>query len=246
MSDTDTAGAASRLRLALSAPDASTRLQAALTAGTRPADAYARVLVGQCRVEPDFFVRDMLTWALTRHDRDTVVELLLPELDSPIAQARSQALHTLSKVGDPRAFPAITVALLADADDVVARNAWRTASGLAPDDDRRGALAVILATQLGRGDRDLRLSLTQSFQRLGEPSRPALDAVSTDARPDVRTHALATAHLLADPEADFDAALREAYGTASPVADADLDVAAAEADTTSDADADADADTTSD
>ncbi|MBF4571669.1 HEAT repeat domain-containing protein [Herbiconiux sp. VKM Ac-1786] len=214
MSDTDTTGAASRLRLALSAPDASSRLQAALTAGTRPADAYARVLVGQCRVEPDFFVRDMLTWALTRHDRDTVVELLLPELDSPIAQARSQALHTLSKVGDPRAFPAITVALLTDADDIVARNAWRTASGLAPDDAHRASLATTLVTQLGRGDRDLRLSLTQSFVRLGEASRAALDTASTDARPDVRAHALATAHLLADPEADFDVAMAAAVAAA--------------------------------
>ncbi|GLK16779.1 HEAT repeat domain-containing protein [Herbiconiux flava] len=211
MSDTDAAGATTRLRLALSAPDASSRLQAALTAGTRPADAYARVLVGQCRVEPDFFVRDMLTWALTRHNRDTVVDLLLPELDSPIAQARSQALHTLSKVGDPRTYPAITTALLTDADDIVARNAWRTASGLAPDDEHRAALASALASQLGRGDRDLRLSLTQSFQRLGEPSRPALDTASTDARPDVRAHALATAHLLTDPEADFDEALAQAH-----------------------------------
>jgi hypothetical protein len=211
MSDTDTAGAASRLRLALSAPDASARLQAALTAGTRPADAYARVLVGQCRVEPDFFVRDMLTWALTRLDRDTVVDLLLPELDSPIAQARSQALHTLSKVADPRTFPAITTALLTDTDDIVARNAWRTASGLAPDDEHRAALATILASQLGRGDRDLRLSLTQSFQRLGEPAFPALDTASTDARRDVRAHALATAHLLTDPEADFDEALAQAH-----------------------------------
>ncbi|MCS5715574.1 HEAT repeat domain-containing protein [Herbiconiux sp. CPCC 205716] len=204
------AGASTRLRLALSAPDASARLQAALTAGTRPAPAYIGVLVGQCRVERDFFVRDMLTWALTRHDPDTVVDQVLPELDSPIAQARSQALHTLSKVGDPRAFPAITTALLTDTDDVVARNAWRTASGLAPDDEHRAALATTLATQLGRGDRDLRLSLTQSFQRLGEASRPALDTASTDARPDVRAHALATAQLLTDPEADFDAALQQA------------------------------------
>jgi hypothetical protein len=210
VNDTEVPGAAGRLRLALTAPDASARLQAALTAGTRPAASYVPVLVGQCRVEPDFFVRDMLTWALTRHDRDTVVDLLLPELDSPIAQARSQALHTLSKVGDPSVFARITPALLTDADDTVARAAWRTASGLAPDDLQRAALATILATQLSRGDRELRLSLTQSFQRLGEAGRPVLEAAATDARPDVRAHARATAQLLDDPEADFDAAMRDA------------------------------------
>ncbi|MCJ1701114.1 HEAT repeat domain-containing protein [Rathayibacter festucae] len=111
---TDENRPADRLRAALTAPDASSRLQAAMTAGTRPAEEYAAVLVERCAVEPDFGVREMLTWALTRHDPASTVDLLLPELESETPQARSQALHTLSKVGDPRAFPAITPALLHD------------------------------------------------------------------------------------------------------------------------------------
>ena len=90
---------ASRLRAALESTASSTRLQAALTAGTSPQPDYVDVLVERSAVEPDFFVRDMLTWALTRHDPVSAVDRLLPELRSPVAQARSQALHTLSKIG---------------------------------------------------------------------------------------------------------------------------------------------------
>jgi len=51
-------------------------------------------------VEPDFFVRDMLTWALIHHDGSLTLDRVLPELRSPIQQARSQALHTLYKLAD--------------------------------------------------------------------------------------------------------------------------------------------------
>ena len=52
----------SRLRDALEAGAASARLQAALTAGSSPAPGYVEVLIERCAIEPDFFVRDMLTW----------------------------------------------------------------------------------------------------------------------------------------------------------------------------------------
>lgn len=59
-----------------------------------------------------FYVRDMLTWALIRNDTPTLIEQLLPELGSDVAQARSQALHTLSKIGHPDTWRAITSVLL--------------------------------------------------------------------------------------------------------------------------------------
>ncbi|MGD9607505.1 MAG: HEAT repeat domain-containing protein, partial [Leucobacter sp.] len=69
---TDQAAApAALLRAALSADDSSDRLQAALTAGTRPDEAYLEPLLDRCAVEPDFYVRDMLTWALTRLPRES-------------------------------------------------------------------------------------------------------------------------------------------------------------------------------
>ena len=55
---------ATRLTTAMDTPNPSTRLQVAQIAGTRPDPAYIPVLIEQCRTEPDFNVRDMLTWAL--------------------------------------------------------------------------------------------------------------------------------------------------------------------------------------
>jgi HEAT repeat protein len=189
--------------------NASVRLQAALAAGTTPDPRLVDGLVERCAVEPDFFVRDMLTWALTRHAAAATVPRLLAELRSPRPQARSQALHTLSKVGDRQAWPAITRALLTDADDEVARTAWRTAVVLAPEDAAPG-LAGVLATQLGRGGRETQLSLSRALIALGEVIQPALDAAATDRDPRVRRHALATQRLLRDPDAGFELAVEEA------------------------------------
>lgn len=121
-----------RLDSALQSPDASLRLRAALAAGSGPMPADVPVLIAHCGTEPDFFVRDMLTWALTRHDPALTVAAVLPQLRSASAQARSQALHTLSKIGDPATGAAITVDLLHDENVEVARAAWRTAAGLVP------------------------------------------------------------------------------------------------------------------
>lgn len=206
---------ADRLRTALRAPAASSRLQAAMSAGTYPADEYAAVLVGQCAVETDFGVREMLTWALTRHDPAITVDLLLPELLSESPQARSQSLHTLSKIGDPRAWPAITPALLHDEYPEVARAAWRTAARLAPEGERP-ALARQLAEHLGEGDRPEQRSLTRALLTLGDSAAPALQSASGSGERARRVHALATLRLLADPDEDVEEAFRhavEASGT---------------------------------
>src|SRR5690606_31417265 len=101
----------------------STRLRAALAAGTQPRPEFVDALVAQCATEPDFFVRDMLTWALTRLPAGRTLPALRAELESDRAQARSQALHTLSKIGDRSAWPDITRDLLRESDDEVARSA---------------------------------------------------------------------------------------------------------------------------
>jgi HEAT repeat protein len=206
---TDENRPADRLRAALTAPDASSRLQAAMTAGTRPAEEYAAVLVERCAVEPDFGVREMLTWALTRHDPAVTVDLLLPELESETPQARSQALHTLSKVGDPRAFPAITPALLHDEHPAVAHAAWRTAARLAPDSERP-ALSRQLAEHLGERDRPDQRALTRALLMLGDAAAPVLEAAARSEEDPRRFHALATLRLLADPDEDVEEAFARA------------------------------------
>ncbi len=178
----------------------SVRLRAALAIGTTPGPRFVDALVERCAVEPDFPVREMLTWALTRHPRAQTVPRLIDELRSECAQARSQALHTLSKIGDRQAWPAITRAVLTDADDEVARSAWRAAVVLVPDGTEPG-LAGVLATQLGRGGRATQLSLSRVLIALGEVIMPILRAAVTHPDPRVRRHAATTERLLRNPDA---------------------------------------------
>ncbi|OXM64201.1 HEAT repeat domain-containing protein [Amycolatopsis vastitatis] len=192
---------------ALGAGNSSTRLRAALTAGTLADPGLADALIARCAIEPDFFVRDMLTWALTRLPADITVPKLVTELRSGRARARGQALHTLSKIGDRTAWPAITRSLLHDPDDEVARSAWRAAVVLVPPAERAN-LAAELAVQLGRGDRTVQLSLSRALVALGDAAalRPRLGHPD----PGVRAHARATQRLLHDPDAGFDLAVDEA------------------------------------
>ncbi|MGW2473410.1 HEAT repeat domain-containing protein [Streptomyces sp. NPDC001665] len=189
--------------------DASVRLRTALAVGSAPDARLVDRLVERCATEPDFSVREMLTWALTRHPYDLTVPRLVGELRSERPQARSQALHTLSKTGDRRAWPAITRALLTDADDEVARAAWRTAVLLVPEDEAP-ALAAVLAGQLGRGGRETRLSLSRALIALGAAAGPVLEAAAAHPEAPVREHALATEELRRDPDAGFDLAIDEA------------------------------------
>lgn len=182
---------------------ASSRLKAALAMGSSPDPGQIDTLIARCAVEPDFYVRDMLTWALTRHPPSLVVPRLLAELQSPVAQARSQALHTLSKIRDATTWSAITPSLLRDADDEVARSAWRAAVILAPEGQKQN-LAEELATQLGRGDRQVQLSLSRGLLALGgEAIEPVLRTAMTADIPAVRAHAAATERLLQDPDGGF-------------------------------------------
>jgi HEAT repeat protein len=187
----------------------SVRVQAALAVGAAADPRFIGRLIERCAIEPDFYVRDMLTWALTRHASSMTVPKLVDELRSERAQARSQALHTLSKIGDRRAWPAITRALLSDADDEAARSAWRAAVVLVPEGEEP-ELARVLATQLGRGERDTQLSLTLALIALGEVIMPTLRIAMMGPDPRVRQHAIATRRLSRDPDAGFEFAIEEA------------------------------------
>lgn len=203
--DTDTI----RALQGLDNSSSSTRLQAALAVGTAPDPQFIDKLIERCAIEPEFYVREMLTWALTRHPSSMTVPELLHEVRSERAQARSQALHTLSKIGDRQAWPAITRALLTDADDEVARSAWRAGVVLVPEGEEP-ELAAVLSTQLGRGERETQLSLSRALIALGEVILPTLRAAMTDHEPRVRQHAIATERLLCDPDAGFESAIEEA------------------------------------
>ncbi|WP_147915259.1 HEAT repeat domain-containing protein [Ruania zhangjianzhongii] len=187
---------------ALSDPRSSIRLRAAMAIGTEPADELVPALIERCALEPDFYVRDMLTWSLTRHRAAVVVPRLLAELESTVPQARSQALHTLSKIGDQATWPALTAALLQDGDPEVARSAWRAAVAIVPAGSEP-ELAALLAGQLGRGDVETQRSLSRALVALGEVILPQLHLAARGDRAEVRAHALATERLLQDPDAAF-------------------------------------------
>lgn len=198
-----------KLKVALQAESASARLQTAMAAGLRPDDAYIDPIVERFGLEPDFFVRDMLTWALLQHDRTRTLERVLVELHSVFPSARAQALHTLSKLGDARAWPALTPELLFDAEDEVARTAWRAASGLVPA-DQAAALAELLSTQFGRGDRATQRSLSRALAALGDAATPVIERGKTHPKAAVRTHAIATARQIENPVECFDVAIAAA------------------------------------
>ena len=155
------------LQTLLASPDQSVRLKAALAAGTYPEVEFIEVLISQCAIESDFFVRDTLSWALMRNDVTKVVKRLEAELLSTNPQAKSQAIHTLSKIGDKNNYSLITDAMLFDHDDFIASTAWRVASVLVPD-EQKAILVKKLITQLGRGDSDIQFGLTRFLCALGE------------------------------------------------------------------------------
>lgn len=172
----------------LASDDQSVRLKAALAAGTYPQSDFVEVLISQCRHEPDFFVRDTLSWALMRQNREAVMERLIPELTSPIAQARSQAVHTLSKIGDKENYSLISLDLLLDQEDTVATTAWRAASVLVPD-DQKDTLVKVLITQLGRGDSDTQFGLTRFLCDIGPKIVEPLSKAAESSNEEIRTHA---------------------------------------------------------
>lgn len=176
------------LKAHLASPDQSVRLKAALTAGTYPKPEYIDVLVDQCAHEPDFFVRDTLTWALMRNEIPKVIERLKPELNSENSQAKSQALHTLTKIGDKQFYSLITHEHLFDSIDKVAVTAWRAASVLVPD-NQKSSLTNILLTQLGRGDSDVQFDLTRFLCALGECIVEPLNMAANSPSESVRIHA---------------------------------------------------------
>ncbi|MER5478881.1 HEAT repeat domain-containing protein [Streptomyces sp. NPDC002734] len=209
MTTTDHDPHTTRALRALADHRTSVRLRAALTLGTTPDPRTVDAMVERCAVETEFFVRDMLTWALTRHPAHLTLPALLREVGSERPQARGQALHTLSKIGDRQAWPAITRALLCDPDDEVATSAWRAAVVLVPPGEEPH-LATALATQLGRGGHDTQLSLSQALAALGDAAVPVLHTATSAGAPHVRAHALAAQRLLHDPDTGFASAIEEA------------------------------------
>ncbi|MGO3043618.1 HEAT repeat domain-containing protein [Corynebacterium casei] len=169
--------------------NSSTRLRSALAMGTNPQSGDLPKLIEQLGSEPDFFVRDMLTWALTRHPQDEVYPLLVRALDNP--RARAQALHTLSKLGHPDTWDVITPALLHDDDAAVRTTAWRVAVASVPEAEINELIAE-LVQEIGRVQVEPQRSLSRALASFGPLAREQVEHVVQHAQ-----HVLA---LIDDPE----------------------------------------------
>lgn len=189
------------LAAALRSDDVSSRLKAAMAMGMNPLPGFLDMLIERCSIEPDSSVREQLTWSLIRFPKELIVPKLISAVSSSSNQARSQALHSLSKIEGADAWNVITKDLLEDPCGEVAQAAWRAAVTLVPP-GKEGGLAKDLGALLGRGGRELQRSLSISLAALGESAvRPVLKKALVSSDKAVRNHALFTEEVLADSDA---------------------------------------------
>lgn len=162
--------------------DRDVRQAAALNIGELADPSAAPGLVAQLWSEQDPFVRETITWAVTRVTT-AATPLLLEALTSADAATRDRVLHVLSKIADPATVDAI-MPLAADADPFVAAKArW----ALARIGDPR-AIPALMA-HLGTGDDTTRNGVTRDLASFDESAVPALITALTSDETHVRRHA---------------------------------------------------------
>lgn len=170
----------------LTHPDKNTRQRAALALGTLADDAAVPALVARLRDEPDFFVRDTLTWAVTRLGA-TARELVEAMAESDDPATATQAVHVLSKIASPLSLPALS-RHTGDCDPAVAA---RSRTAIARIGDPGGI--PLLVRHLGQGDVSAQNQLTTDLAAYRRDVIPdVVDLVArrlADADPHVRRHA---------------------------------------------------------
>ncbi|MBG6192188.1 HEAT repeat protein [Arthrobacter sp. CAN_A212] len=163
-------------------PDKDVRQAAALNLGTKADTAAAQALVRRLGAEQDFFVRDTLSWAITRI-ADAATPLLLDALSGTDTATRVQALHVLSKIADPATTSHISL-LTADADTGVASKARWALTRIADP-----SAIPNLAAHLGTGDSHKRNDLTRDLASFGAAAVPDLITALANGPATVRGHA---------------------------------------------------------
>jgi HEAT repeat protein len=163
-------------------PDKNLRGPAAIALGGSCAADALDGLLARVGHEPDFYVREDITWALVRMG-DQAIAPLIGLLDHENAAVRHHAVHTLGKINDARAVEAL-IRALRDSDHMVAA---RAAGSLKVIGDARAVPA--LAGVLGHPHRETQTAVTEALERFGADTVPAVLAALTDSRWPVREHA---------------------------------------------------------
>lgn len=163
-------------------PDRDVRQAAALRLGEQADPADAELLVEHLLAEPDFFVRETLTWSAVRLG-EAAVEHLRPRLSDPAPAVRTQVLHVLSKIGDPATAATVLPVVEDEVPEVAAKAYW----ALSRIGDPAAVPALVAA--LGRGDAAHRNSLTTALAAFGAPAVRPLGAALGHRDAGVRQHA---------------------------------------------------------
>ncbi len=177
---------------ALTHPDKDVRQAAAVSLGELADRAHVPALARALWAEPDFFVRETLTWALTRTPQDAAAQALLV-LDGPDAGVRLQAVHLLSKVAEPSTVPAVS-RLLDDPDPAVVDKAGWALSRVGDP-----AVVPLLVDRLGVGLLAARDALTRALAHLGAAAVPHLARALAADDASVRAHAAETLCYIGGP-----------------------------------------------
>jgi HEAT repeat protein len=167
-------------------PDKNVRSSAVFALEKLDDAGVADALIQALGTEPDFFVREDMTWALVRLGEPAFQKLVAALGDSQAA-GRPHMAHTLSKMRDARAVD-VLLAVLHDPDIAVVRKA---VFALGQIGEARAISAITVL--LGHEDEELQTTLTQTLEKFGASAVPDLLRAMEDERPAVREQA---AHIL--------------------------------------------------
>ena len=174
-------------------PHEDVRQRAALALGPHVEPEMAERLAAQLWDEPDFFVRESLTWLLTRIP-EAALPLAIDALSDDRPLVRHDAVHLIGKIGDPSAVDAV-LPLTADADDEVAAKARFVLTRLGDP-----AAIPALTAYLGRGGDDRRTELTRDLASFGKAAVPFLEEAAAHTDSAVRDHAQWVLDVIAERE----------------------------------------------
>jgi HEAT repeat protein len=165
--------------------DRDVRGRAALDLGNLGDTDAVASLIDALADEPDFYVREDITWALVRM-REAALMPLMQRLQDASPTMRHLAAHTLSKISDSRSTEALVQATQ-DADTAVAAKAI-FALGQIGDVAAIPALVMLLSDER----REVQTSLNGVLERFGSDAIPALSEALHHERWQVREHAADT------------------------------------------------------
>lgn len=163
-------------------PDKDVRQQSVVSLGQTPHPELAADIARVLWHEPDFFVRETLTWVLIQTPGPAVQAAQRILVDADRA-TRLQALHVLSKVADPTTVNTVTD-YIDDPDSAVAEKA-RYALARIGDPQ----VIPLLVARLGDDDLTTRDAMTKTLVEFGTAAVPALAGALEAPEPTVRAHA---------------------------------------------------------